>query len=45
MDGITHNVVIGYTPPNLRHSSRELEIWIDPTYIPRHAYAQRGRQL
>jgi hypothetical protein len=35
MDGNTHDVVIGYTPPNPpMHPNGALQVWIDPTFIP-----------
>jgi len=33
MDGDTHNVVIGYTPPMMGQQMGLLQIWLDPTFV------------
>jgi Legume lectin domain len=33
MDGIPHNVVIGYTPPQMGQQQGLLQIWLDPTFV------------
>jgi hypothetical protein len=34
MDGIVHNVVIGYTPPSGNQQLGTLQVWLDPTFFP-----------
>jgi len=33
-DGSVHNVVIGYTPPQMGAQLGLLQIWLDPTFVP-----------
>jgi hypothetical protein len=33
MDGLMHNVVIGYTPPKMGQQQGLLQIWLDPTFV------------